>query len=135
MKEHAAVMKLNVMVAATVLLGVPTAALAQDIQDMLSPTTLFEGNATTPAPTGQPQPVFIRIQSWFVRDNNGAMQEFPLSGFYVVQLLSGKIAATIDGQTTEHAADAFWTVKTGSTMRVKVLGEAAILQTIVVAKP
>jgi quercetin dioxygenase-like cupin family protein len=66
---------------------------------------------------------------------NGAIHEIPLHGVYVAHLVSGSIATTVDGQTTEREPGAFWTVKLGNTMQVKVLGEFAIVETIVTTKP
>jgi hypothetical protein len=46
----------------------------------------------------------------------------------------GKIATTIDGQMTKRVSGDYWTVNSGSAMPVTVLGEFAVLETIVVAK-
>ena len=52
----------------------------------------------------------------------------------VAHLVTGQILTTIDGQTTEHLPGDYWTVKPGATMRVKAVGEVAVLETTVVAK-
>src|SRR6516162_8018803 len=80
--------------AALVALAAPM-ALAQ----ALSPTTLFEGTTTTPAKSGAPQSVHVSVQAWRIA---GQEQELPLRGFYLAHLLSGQIATTIDGRTSEH---------------------------------
>jgi hypothetical protein len=64
----------------------------------------------------------------------GAPQEIPLRGFYVAHLLSGSISTTIDGETTKQPPGAYWAVKAGAAMQVRVLGEFAVLETIVTAK-
>jgi hypothetical protein len=90
-----------------------------------------------PAKDGSTQPVHVTVQSWGIagqRSQNGTAQEIPLRGFYVAHLLSGHISAMINGRTTEHLPGDYWTIKAGSTMQVKVLGEFAMLETIVAAK-
>jgi len=57
-----------------------------------------------------------------------------LRGFYTAHLLSGIISTTIDGQTTAHLPGDYWTVKPGAIMQVKVIGEVAVMETIVMAK-
>jgi hypothetical protein len=117
-------------VAALFALCAITLPLAGAIAETLAPTLVFEGNTTTPAKNGAAQAVHIVVQSWGV----GGTQDIPLRGFYVAHLLSGQISATIDGQTTAHLPGDYWTVKAGAAMRVKVVGEAAVLETIVVGK-
>jgi quercetin dioxygenase-like cupin family protein len=110
-------------ITALVAIAVPLAgAMAQ----ALSSTLVFEGN-TTAATTG----VRIAVQSWGIA---GQEHELPLSGFYIAHLLSGAISTTIDGQTTERLPGDYWTVKASAVMRVKVVGEVAVLETIVVSK-
>jgi len=120
-------MKHVAVILAVCLIAVP---LAGAIAETLAPTLVFEGNTTTPAKNGATQAVHIVVQSWGI----GATQDIPLRGFYVAHLLSGQISTTIDGQTTEHLPGDYWTVKAGAAMRVKVVGEAAVLETIVVGK-
>jgi hypothetical protein len=104
--------------------------LAGAMAQALSPTSEFQGNATTIAKDGATQAVHVSVQSWRIA---GQEDELPLRGFYVAHLLSGQIAATIDGQTTEHLPGDYWTVKAGASMRLEVVGEVAVLETIVVA--
>jgi hypothetical protein len=114
--------------AALAAIAVPLAgAMAQ----VLSPSPVFDGNMTTPMGGGGMQPVHVSIRSWEIA---GQETEIPLRGFYVAHLLSGEISATIDGQTTGHMPEDYWTVRSGATMRVKIEGELAGLETIVVAK-
>jgi len=121
-------MKCLATMAALVTIAVPLAgAMAQ----ALSPTPLFEGNTTVPVKGDATQAAHVSVQSWRIA---GQENELPMRGFYVAHLLSGQISTTIDGQTMEHLPGDYWTVKTGASMRVKVVGEVAVLETIVVAK-
>ena len=61
-------------------------------------------------------------------------RQIPLQGFFVAHLLSGQIFATIDGQTSQHLPGDYWTVRAGAAMKVKVVGEVAVLETTVVSK-
>ena len=105
--------------------------LAGTTAQALSPTPMFEGNTTMPAKDGATQAVHVVVQSWGIA---GQEREIPLRGFYVAHLLSGQVSSKIDGQTTGHLPGDYWTVKAGASMRVKVVGEAAVLETTVVSK-
>ncbi len=117
--------------AALVAIAIP---LAGAIAQTPSPSPVFEGNSAVPAKNGTTQPVHISVQSWEMGGPKGATHEIPLRGFYLAHLLSGSISTTIDGETTKQPPGAYWTVKAGASMQVKVLGEFAVLETIVVAK-
>ena len=117
--------------AALVAIAVPSAGI---MALALSPTLVFEGNTTTPAKDGATQAVHVSVQSWAIAGQNGAPHEIPLRGVYVAHLLSGAISTTIDGQINKRQPGDYWTVKAGAAMQVKVLGEFAVLETIVVAK-
>ena len=99
--------------------------------EALLPTPVFEGDTNLPARNGATEAVHVSVQSWGIA---GQEQEIPVQGFYVAHLLSGQILATIDGQTTQHSPGDYWTVKAGASMRVKVVGEVAVLETTVVSK-
>jgi hypothetical protein len=100
-----------------------------------TPITRFDARFTATTTEGVPQPVRIRFISWGLTPRNKAIQEIPLAGFYVAHLRSGTISATTGGQTIVRQAGSFWTVGEGAKMQVRVLGEAAELETIVVTKP
>ena len=97
----------------------------------VSPTPVYEANTTVPAKNGAAQTVHVSVQSWGI---SGQEREIPLNGFCVAHLLSGQILATVDGQTTQHLPGDYWTVKAGASMKVKVVGEVAVLETTVVSK-
>jgi uncharacterized cupin superfamily protein len=118
-------------VAGTAALVAIAAPLAGAMAQALSPTPVFEGNTTVAAKDGATQAVHVSVQAWGI---SGQEQEIPLREFYVAHLLSGQILATIDGQTTQHLPGDYWTVKAGAAMRVKVVGEVAVLETTVVSK-
>ena len=108
--------------------------LAGVMAETLAPTTMFEGVVPAAANNRTAQPGQVSVQSWELGGPKGVAHEIPLHGFYVAHLLSGSISTTIDGETAKPAPGAYWTIKTGATMQVKVLGEFAVLETIVVAK-
>jgi hypothetical protein len=100
----------------------------------LSPTPMFEGNATTPARNGATQSVHISVQAWAIAGRDYKTQEIPIRGFYIAHLISGQVAATIDGQMTEHLPGDYWSVKAGGAMQIKAIGDVAVLETIEVSK-
>jgi hypothetical protein len=93
----------------------------------------FEARMMIPARGGGALLARARVQSWELGNLDG-VQVIPLQGFYIAHLLSGEINATVDGQTTLRTSGDYWSVKPGGTMKVEVLGESAVLETIVVAK-
>jgi hypothetical protein len=124
-----AVLSVRAVVTAAILaaVGPSPGAVAQ----ALSPTPVYEANATIPAKNGGSQAVHVSVHAWAI---SGQEQEIPLQGFYVAHLLSGQISATLDGQTTQHLPGDYWAVKAGAAMRVKAGGEVAVLETTVVSK-
>jgi quercetin dioxygenase-like cupin family protein len=118
-------------IAVTTALVTVAGPLAGAMAQNLFPTPVFEVNTTIPAKNGATQAVHVSVQSWAIA---GQEHEIPLLGFYVAHLLSGQISTTIDGQTTARLPGDYWTVKAGAPMRVKVIGEVAVLETTIVAK-
>ena len=116
-----------VTIAIVAIAGPPPGAIAQG----LSPTPVYEGDTTIQAKNGASEAVHVSVQSWAIA---GQEQEIPVQRFYVAHLLSGQILATIQGQTTQHLPGDYWTVKAGAAMRVKVVGEIAVLETTIVSK-
>ncbi len=115
--------------AISILISIPLAATVNTLS-----TQLFQGKATTVGKKGKQVPVTISIQSWGLSRQEHVIHDIPLRGFYVAHLLTGHIAETIQGQTTEHLPGDYWTVKDGATMQVNVLGQSAVLETIVTSK-
>jgi quercetin dioxygenase-like cupin family protein len=97
----------------------------------LSPTPVYEGATTIQATNGETEAVHVSVQSWAIA---GQEREIPVQGFYVAHLLSGQLSATLNGQTAQHLPGDYWTVKAGASMKVKVVGEVAVLETTVVVK-
>jgi hypothetical protein len=105
---------------------------ARAAAEALSPALVFEGKTMVQAKDGTTQSAHVSVQSWRIA---GPEEELlPLRVFYIAHLLSGQIRAKIDGQTIEHLPGDYWTVNAGVVMRVKAVGEVAVLETIVVAK-
>jgi hypothetical protein len=130
--QRAARMKSVITIAAIISIGI---AVVDGIAQAISSTPIFEGSTTTLAKNGTTQAVHVSVQSWAITgENRGDPKEIPLRGFYTAHLLSGIISTTIDGQTTAHLPGDYWTVKPGAIMQVKVIGEVAVMETIVMAK-
>jgi hypothetical protein len=110
--------------------------------ETLVPSEVFEGLIPTASPNAMapasPNPIaptgHVSVQTWKLSGPKDIIHELPLQDFYVAHLLSGTIATTIDGQTTNQPASAYWTVRAGATMEVSVLSELAVIETIVVTK-
>jgi quercetin dioxygenase-like cupin family protein len=131
MRKYATVTKHLAAITALVLMWIP---LVGATAEKPVPRPVFEGETTTAAKDGATQPVRVSVQSWEFAGPNSTTHETPLRGFYVAHLLSGEISTTIDGQTAARVSGDYWTVKTGATMQVRVLGEYAVIETIVVSK-
>jgi hypothetical protein len=124
-------LKCKTAITALTLAAIP---LTSVVAQTLAPSPVFEGKIATPTKDGAMQPLQVSIQSWAIAGQGRTTQEIPLRGFYVAHLLSGHISAMIDEQTTDHLPGDYWAVKPGVTMQVKVLGEAAVVETTVVRK-
>jgi len=124
-------MRCNPALAALALTALPLAGVAGQT---LTPSPVFKGKIMALDKNGTTQPLEVSVQTWEFTGREGALHEIPLRGFYVAHLLNGDISTTIDGQTTTHPADAYWAVKSGATMRVKVNGQVAKLETITFSK-
>ena len=120
------------VLAATILLVVPAAAALGDAKPRSTP--LFDSTIATSDNNAASRPVHIRVVAWDLRPNRGEPQEIPLSGFYVAYLRSGTIATTSGGPPIVRRAGSFWAVPAGVGMQIKVLGDAAVLETIVLTK-
>lgn len=120
--------------AAVIASGLTAIFSADTIAQTLAPNPVFEAETTAVARNGATQPVHVNVQSWGLAGLNGRAQKIPLRGFYLAHLLSGSILSTIDGQPMPRAPGDYWPVKSGATMQVKVRGEFAVLETIVVTK-
>jgi hypothetical protein len=100
-----------------------------------SPTaTLFDGKVSVPIAAGKTRHFHVQIRRWQLDADDGEGRPIPFAAFSVVTLSSGRIETTIDGKTEIRTPDEFWTVKAGSVMKVRVLGESAVLQTVIVTR-
>lgn len=133
-RQTAAILASSVM---TQCIAITTAILAVvgstpgAIAQTLSPIPVYQGDTRIKTKNGATEGAHISVQSWGIA---GPEHEIPLQGFYVAHLLSGQILSTIEGQTTPHLPGDYWTVKAGAAMRIKVVGEVAVLETTVVSK-
>ena len=91
---------------------------------------LFDGRGDVLDAKGMRHSLHINIQDWNLDDEEGGSQTIAVPAFSVFNLLSGGIETTIGSQTLTRRTDEFWTANAGSTMKVKVLSEGAILRTI-----
>jgi hypothetical protein len=124
-------MKCNLGVAILVLAALHCAGA---VGQTLALTPVFQGQLMAPKTDGTMQPIGVSVQSWELASGEGGMYEIPLRGFYVAHLLGGNISTSIDGQTTSQPPGAYWAVKSGATMKVKVNGQSAILETILITR-
>ena len=101
-------------------------------EEARAPTnTLFDSTTKNVDKNGAARDVRITNQVWRFPGPGEVPQELPLPGFYIAHLLSGEIAATIDGQTVKYGSGAYWSVKQGATMRIETLGQLVTIETIV----
>ncbi len=95
-------------------------------------STVFEGKATVPLGKGKIRRFQVHIRRWELDGDEGAGRTIPITAFSVMTLCSGRIETTIDGKTAVREPEDFWAVKAGSVVKVRVLGESAILQGVIV---
>jgi hypothetical protein len=100
----------------------------------LSPDVVFEGAVPTAAVSGTQQSSHVTVKILKFNGPKDVTHELPVQGFYIAHLRSGAVTTTIDGQTTRQPDDAYWTVRAGATMKINVLSELAVIETIVVTK-
>jgi quercetin dioxygenase-like cupin family protein len=103
------------------------------IAQVLTPAPISEVDIPV-ARNGAPETLRVSRQSWAIPGQNHQPIAIPLPGFYIAHLISGHMLATIGDKTTEHLPGDFWSVPSGSSLQVKVLGEAAVLETTAFAK-
>jgi hypothetical protein len=94
----------------------------------------YTGVANVAAPAGKAAtPLKVEIKDWsLVRTGEGV--RLPATGFYIVQLKSGRIDTEIAGKKEHRHPGEFWTVAASESMTVSFPphSEAAQLQTIAV---
>jgi hypothetical protein len=100
--------------------------------DPLSSGMLFEGTATVHDAKGKTQRFQIGIRRLYLDAEEDGPQVISISTLSIMTICSGRIETIIDGKAVVRSPEDYWTVKADSSMKVKVLGESAILQTIAV---
>ena len=54
----------------------------------------------------------------------------PTTGFTVVHVLAGRLSSVESGRMIERSPDAYWSVKVGAPLEIKVRGETATIETV-----
>ena len=104
------------------------------VGQVLSPSPVSEASLTINAQNGTTEAVRVSVQSWQFVGQDHATFTIPLQGFYLAHVITGHVLATVGGNTTEHLPGDYWSIAPGAALQIKVLGEAAVLETTVVAK-
>jgi hypothetical protein len=83
---------------------------------------------------GSEVPLKVEVKNWTVSRSARAF-EMPEQGFYVAQLISGRITTEIAGKSTDRNPGDFWVVEKGQRMAISMKRprESAGLQTIAVS--
>lgn len=79
-----------------------------------------------------PRTLAVTQRNWSVA---GGRAEIPDTGFLVVQLHSGEVTTTIDGQVQKRKPNDWWTVPDGAKWSVEVTSEHAVLQVTAISAP
>lgn len=109
------------------------AALLSAVPILGQSRVLFTGTGPTRAAKGKSQGFRMTIRKWDLDAvvEEGQSMSFPT--FTVINVCSGRVETTIAGKTAVRNPDDYWDLKAGSTMRVRVLSESAVLQTLTIA--
>ncbi|HET9342882.1 MAG TPA: hypothetical protein VFO25_08215 [Candidatus Eremiobacteraceae bacterium] len=54
----------------------------------------------------------------------------PTAGFTVVHVLAGRVSSVESGRSVERRHDAYWSVRVGARLEIRVSGETATIETI-----
>jgi|SRR5215213_2156988 len=77
----------------------------------------------------------MTLRNWTI-PNRQRIQQFPESGFLIVQVRSGEDFFTlIDGQRQKRAVDEFFTVPSGSSFSIETGNDTVVLQTLALKAP
>jgi hypothetical protein len=95
--------------------------------------TLFDGTATVHSAKGRGKQLHVSIRRFELDADEDGAQKMSVPNFSVMTLCGGRVATTISGYTTIRETGDFWTVRPGSVIEVRVLGESAILQALIVS--
>jgi hypothetical protein len=111
------------------LIGLLTLVVAQSAEQPVS-KLVFDGRSSAAEAQGKRRTVHLNVQNLYLDGDDGESQTLVVSAFSVFNLVSGRIQTTIGIETTTRHVDDFWTARAGTLMKVRVLGEGAILRTI-----
>lgn len=113
--------------------GLLLLATASSLADAQRPAgTIYKGRLFVANANRAPKSAQITLQLWNLEKGDDSPQTLPISGFVVVNLRSGQVETTINGVSEVRVPEDFWTLKAGSTMQIKVLGQSAMLETLIV---
>ena len=76
----------------------------------------------------------IKIENLYFDADDEEPQVLSVKMFSVFNLVSGRMETTVGNQKATHRAEDFWTAKAGSVIKIKVLGEGAILRIIQISE-
>jgi hypothetical protein len=109
------------------------AALLGTAEGQSSSVELFTGSVSVRKPNRKAERLHISVRSWELDAEENDVRTIRIVAFSVMTVRSGRVETTIDGKITLRVPDEFWAVKGGSRMKVRVLGESAILEATVVS--
>ncbi len=95
---------------------------------------LFSAKAVSPDKQGKPKSLHMSISRMRLESEEDEWQNIPIADFSIMTVYSGRVETMMDGQTVVRGAGDYWTVKGGSVLKERVLGESAILQIVAVKK-
>jgi hypothetical protein len=108
------------------------AALLSAVPILGSATVLFTATGSARAVNGKSHDFRIIIRKWDLDAVVEEDQSISFPTFTVINICSGRVETTIAGETVVHNPDEYWAMKAGSTMRLRVLSESAVLQTLAI---
>lgn len=102
--------------------------------EMPEVATRFSNMVRAKNAKGAEVPLKVEVKNWTVSRSARAF-EIPDQGFYIVQLISGRITTEIAGKSTARNPGDFWVVEKGQRMAISMKRpqESAGLQTIAVS--
>jgi hypothetical protein len=109
------------------------AELLGTVRAQYSSVQLFTSIVSVRKANGKARHLHVSVQRWELDAEENDIRTIPIVAFSVMSVRSGRVETTIDGKTTLRVPDEFWVAKGGSKIKVRVLGENAILEATVVS--
>jgi hypothetical protein len=95
-------------------------------------TAGFRGQLPLETKAGKQLTLQTAVHSWSI-DGSFGWRTVRTSDFTVFHLRAGKLQVLVNGVEELKRADAFWTSPAGATLKLRVKGETAVLDTLTVA--